>query len=123
MEEDTYIEPEESDAFNIPTEKNKETNYTTLDISLFVAEVARYGVPDRPASALLNAAVKCLQNNKCIKNEDDDEKTIVEKLTVDSYKIRRAKEKFARKQKAKKTEKTNDGIQFLVQMENVIKEL
>ena len=113
LEEDTYIEPEESDGFNIPTEKNKETNYTTLDISLFVAEVARYGVPDRPASALWNAAVKCLQNNKCTKNHDDDEKTIVEKLTVDRYKIRRAKEKFARIQKAKKTEETNDGIQCL----------
>ena len=111
LEEHTYIEPEESDAFNIPTEKNKETNYTTLDISLFVAEVARYGVPDRPASALWSAAVKYLQNNKCIKNDDDDEKTIVEKLTVD--KIRREKEKFARKPKAKNTDETNDGIQCL----------
>ena len=80
-------------------------------------------MPDRPASALWNAAVKCLQNNNCIKNHDDDEKTIVEKLTVDRCKIRRAKEKFARKQKAKKLKKPMMESSVLVQMENVIKEL
>ena len=66
--------------------------YTTLDISLFIAEVERYDVPDRPASAFWNAAVKCLQNNGWIKNYDDVEKTIVTKLTVDRYKIKRGKE-------------------------------
>ena len=58
-------------------------------------------MPDRPASALWNGAVRCVHNiinNGWINNDDDVEKTIVTKLTVDRYKIRRGREKVARKQ-------------------------
>ena len=59
-------------------------------------------MPDRAADALCNAAVKCLEDNGVIEMADISvtlkEKTITEELKVDRYKIRRSKEKLAKKQ-------------------------
>ena len=54
--------------------------------------------------------MKCLENNNVIKNDDDT--IIPENLIVDRYKVRRAKEAFARKQKQKKKE-VEKGLQCI----------
>ena len=54
--------------------------------------------------------MKCLENNNVIKNDDT---IIPENLIVDRYKVRRAKEAFARKQKQKKKEEVEKGLQCI----------
>ena len=55
--------------------------------------------------------MKFLENNNVIKNDDDT--IIPENLIVDRYKVRRAKEAFARKQKQKKKEEVEKGLQCI----------
>ena len=84
-------------------------------------------MPDRAAAAPWNAAVKCLEYNGVIEKADIsvtfNEKTITEKLTVEIYKIRRSKEKLAKKQKETKVKETTSGLQCSAwePMENMIK--
>ena len=63
-------------------------NQNRTDFSSYIAEVSRYGVSDRAAAALYNAALKTVDAI----NED---KT---KLVVDQAKIRRSREIFSAKQ-------------------------
>ena len=86
-------------------------NYTTIEIEVFVAELTRYGISHKAGAAVWNAVIRCLEKAGHLKNEDDT--SIKESLIVDKYKVRRAKKKFARKQKAKKDEEVKDGIECI----------
>jgi hypothetical protein len=115
IEEDLYeleeTADEEKEAEYKPKESKQDTKKTTIKIDLYAAELARYGVSERAGAALWNANIKCLEENNVLKKEGDT--TITENLTVDRYKIRRAKEAFAKKQKEKKKEETKDGIECI----------
>ena len=65
-------------------EKEKRSSQCRTDISVFIAEVERYGISDRAASALYNAA---LIYNGIVTDECKDK-------VVDKYKIRRGREPF-----------------------------
>ena len=111
LEEETLETEEYEESFPWTTgqQDNRDSKKTTIKIDLYAAELTRYGVSDRAGAALWNACIKCLEENNVIQNEG--ETTITENLTVDRYKIRRSKDSFARKQKAKKREETKDGIE------------
>ena len=79
------------------------SNQNRTDLSSYTAEVIRYGVSDRAAAALYNAALKTID---AIKENDIT-------LVVDQAKIRRSRDIFSAKQKNIRKEK--------LQMENGIK--
>ena len=70
--------PEEIDEF-----KKIERNF--IDIGPFVAEVCRYSVSDRAASAMFNAAVKCLNTAGYIVPKEGE--SFEEKLNTDKFNI------------------------------------
>ena len=82
MEENENIEGD-----YIALERKEESDRTTIDLELFVAELDRYSIPDRPGAALWNASVKAKEENGVL--EKESENTIRKNLTVDRYKIRR----------------------------------
>ena len=82
MEENENIEGD-----YIALEGKEESDRTTIDLELFVAELDRYSIPDKPGAALWNASVKAKEENGVL--EKESENTIRKNLTVDRYKIRR----------------------------------
>ena len=68
-------------------------------MSFYIAEVSRYGVSDRAAAALFNAALKTV-------GLIDDENN---KLVLDKSKIRRARDIFSAKQKEIRKQKLEAG--------------
>ena len=81
------IDMEEDNNFIGKTRNSQKQNRT--DLSYYIAEVARYGISDRAAAALYNAALKTVDAIK------EGETTLV----VDKSKIRRGREIFSAKQK------------------------
>ena len=81
------------------------SNQNTTDMTFYTAEVCRYGISDRAAAALYNAALKTV-------NLISDDET---KLVVDKSKVRRAREIFSAKQKNLRQERlqAGGGIQCL----------
>ena len=96
--------PEEIDEL-----KKIERNF--IDIGPFVAEVCRYSVSDRAASAMFNAAVKCLNTAAYIVTKEGE--SFEEKLNTDKCKIRREKRKFAKKEKNRLNKENIKGIECL----------
>ena len=106
MEENENIEGD-----YIALERKEESDRTTINLELFVAELDRYSIPDRPGAALWNASVKAKEENGVL--EKESENTIRKNLTVDRYKIRREREKFRKKQEEKKKNEVKEGIECL----------
>ena len=95
------MDVENDDDFTEITRNSNNQNRT--DLSSYTAEVIRYGVSDRAAAALYNAALKTID---AIKENDTT-------LVVDQAKIRRSRDIFSAKQKNIRKGK--------LQMENGIK--
>ena len=89
---------EESDIFEFGEKQKRSGQQCRTDISLFISEVERYGISDRAASALYNAALMC---NNIITKECKDK-------VVDKYKIRRSRESFRALQSLKKQNEIED---------------
>jgi len=104
-------EDENFDEDYIALERKEESDRTTIDLELFVAELDRYSIPDRPGAALWNASVKAKEENGVL--EKESENAIRKNLTVDRYKIRREREKFRKKQVEKNKEEVKEGIECL----------
>ena len=94
------VDMEADDNFISGTRQSHKQNRT--DLSWYTAEVIRYGVSDRAAAALYNAALKTINAIK----EDDTT------LVVDQSKIRRSRDIFSAKQKNIRKQKLQeeDGI-------------
>ena len=86
-ENNNNLETERDNDFLYKKKPKSEQNRTEL--AFYIAEVSRYGVSDRAAAALYNAALKTV-------DIINDEKT---SLVVDKSKIRRARDIFSAKQK------------------------
>ena len=71
--------------------RRRGTNQNRNKIENFISEVERYGISDRAAASLLNAALKDLNIIKDGKDKD----------AVDKYKIRRGRDSYRQKQKVK----------------------
>ena len=92
-------------------EQRRHTERTTIRIDLFASEAVRFGVSDRAAAALWNGAIKALEDNDFLEKRGDG--SIAENLTVDKFKMGRAKESVAKKQKKKKKEEVKAGIECI----------
>ena len=108
---DTELETDKDIAFDMDEDGNfeandkTETNQNRTDMSYYIAEVCRYGVSDRAAAALYNAALKTVNVITDVENN----------LVVDKSKVRRAREIFSSKEKALRKERleAGGGIQCL----------
>ena len=95
--EENDFEMEDDQDFHVKTKLKSQQNRTEL--TFYIAEVSRYGVSDRAAAALYNAALKTVD----LINDDNT------KLVVDQSKIRRARDIFSAKQKEIRKEKLEAG--------------
>ena len=84
------LEEHMDDAFEGPSEQS--SNQNRLNLDYFIAEVVRYGVSDRAAAALFNAAVKSVE----LLCDGSD------KLAVDKFKISRGRESLGQRQRKEK---------------------
>jgi hypothetical protein len=98
-DDNNTLEEKIDDPDYVPSAKKAER--TTIGLDPYAAETIRYSTSDREAAALWNAMIRCLEDADMLKKSDDTERSIAENLTVDRYKIRRAKAKFGAKQKEK----------------------
>ena len=80
-------------------------------MDLFAAEAVRFGVSDRAAAALWNGAIRALEESDFL--EKSKSGPIAKNLTVDKFKMGRAKDSVAKKQKEKKKEEAKAGIQCI----------
>ena len=94
------------------SEKKKHTDRTMIKMDLFAAEAVRFGVSDRAAAALWNGAIRALEEADFL--EKSESGPIAKNLTVDKFKMGRAKDSVAKKQKEKKKEEAlKEGIQCI----------
>lgn len=96
-EENINMEVDTDQDFQVKTKSTTQQNRT--EMTFYIAEVSRYGISDRAAAALYNAALKTVD----IINDD------YTKLVVDKSKIRRARDIYAAKQKDIRKRKLEEG--------------